>query len=44
MGDFLLAAQKRATLPTIAKALSSTAQSEADKKVMDDIVTKGEPI
>jgi hypothetical protein len=41
MGNYMLGSQKRASMTCLEKALSSTAQWEADKKVMDDIVNKG---
>jgi cytochrome P450 / NADPH-cytochrome P450 reductase len=43
MARYLLGAQRRATTPSFVKALSSTAQWEADKKIMNDIVNKGQP-
>jgi hypothetical protein len=41
MGNYMLESQKRASMTCIEKAISSTAQWEADKKVMVDIVNKG---
>jgi cytochrome P450/NADPH-cytochrome P450 reductase len=42
MGSYMLGAQKRSTMPSFVKALSSTAEWEANKKIMDDIVNKGQ--
>ncbi|CCA71297.1 probable bifunctional P-450:NADPH-P450 reductase, partial [Serendipita indica DSM 11827] len=41
MADYLLEAQRRATIPSVVKALSSTAKWDADRALMNEIVSKG---
>ncbi|CAG7851383.1 Bifunctional cytochrome P450/NADPH--P450 reductase 2 {ECO:0000305} AltName: Full=CYP102A3 {ECO:0000303/PubMed:15122913}; AltName: Full=Fatty acid hydroxylase CypB {ECO:0000305}; AltName: Full=Flavocytochrome P450 102A3 {ECO:0000305}; Includes: RecName: Full=Cytochrome P450 102A3 {ECO:0000305}; {ECO:0000269/PubMed:14741768, ECO:0000269/PubMed:15122913}; Includes: RecName: Full=NADPH--cytochrome P450 reductase; {ECO:0000269/PubMed:14741768, ECO:0000269/PubMed:15122913} [Serendipita indica DSM 11827] len=40
MADYLLEAQRRATIPSVVKALSSTAKWDADRALMNEIVSK----
>jgi len=41
MGAYLLEAQRRATLPELAKTLTTSSQWELDRKSMNAIVEKG---
>lgn len=40
MADYLLEAQRRATMPSVVKALSSTAKWDSDRALMNEIVNK----